>query len=143
MMTKKLLRQIDFVMAYNYAPIKTDHFIEIPYGIETTEGNTQDYVLQLLANIYAGRVWNLFLIKMLESIGFVQFKVDERVFYRSDVVFIVCVDDGILLGRFNDQLTKIIKELTDIGVEVEDQGHPADYMGINIKCLADCSCSFS
>ena len=76
--TKRVLRQIDFVIAYTQAPIETDLFMEMPYGIETTKGNTHDYVLQLLANIYgqkqAGRVWNQFLVHKLESIGFVQSK---------------------------------------------------------------------
>ena len=145
--TKRVLRQIDFVMAYTQAPIETDLFMEIPYGIETTKGNTHDYVLQLLANIYgqkqAGRVWNQFLVQKLESIGFVQSKIDECVFYRQDVIFIVYVDDGIFLGKSDDQLTDIIKELTDTGLEIDDQGHPADYVGVNIKDLPDGSYVFS
>ena len=40
---------IDFIMAYTQAPIETDLYMEIPQGIEMTEGNTKDYVLQLLA----------------------------------------------------------------------------------------------
>ncbi|KAL7475408.1 hypothetical protein ACHAW6_001324 [Cyclotella cf. meneghiniana] len=145
--TKRVLRQIDFVMAYTQAPIETDLYMEIPYGIETTTGNTRDYVLQLLANIYgqkqAGRVWNQFLVQKLESIGFTQSRIDECVFYREDVIFIVYVDDGIFLGQSDDQLTGIIKELTEIGLEVEDQGHPADYVGVNIKRLYDGSYAFS
>ncbi|KAL7474048.1 hypothetical protein ACHAW6_000046, partial [Cyclotella cf. meneghiniana] len=121
--------------------------MEIPYGIETTTGNTRDYVLQLLANIYgqkqAGRVWNQFLVQKLESIGFTQSKIDECVFYREDVIFIVYVDDGIFLGQSDDQLTGIIKELTELGLEVEDQGHPNDYVGVNIKRLSDGSYAFS
>jgi len=145
--TKRVLRQIDFVMAYTQAPIETDLYMEIPYGIETTTGNTRDYVLQLLANIYgqkqAGRVWNQFLVQKLESIGFTQSRIDECVFYREDVIFIVYVDDGIFLGQSDDQLTGIIKELTEIGLEVEDQGHPADYVGVNIKRLPNGSYAFS
>ncbi|KAL7480224.1 hypothetical protein ACHAW6_005923 [Cyclotella cf. meneghiniana] len=114
-------------MAYTQAPIEMDLFMEIPYGIETTKGNTHDYVLQLLANIYgqkqAGRVWNQFLVHKLESI--------------------VYVDDGIFLGQSDDQLTDIIKELTDTGLEIDDQGHPADYVGVNIKDLPDGSYVFS
>ncbi|KAL7484860.1 hypothetical protein ACHAW6_010466, partial [Cyclotella cf. meneghiniana] len=144
---KRVLRQIDFVMAYTQAPIETDLYMEIPNGIETTTGNTRDYVLQLLANIYgqkqAGRVWNQFLVQKLESIGFTQSTIDECVFYRDDIIFIVYVDDGIFLGQSDDQFTVIIKELTEIGLEVEDQGHPADYVGVNIKRLSDGSYAFS
>ncbi|KAL7484352.1 hypothetical protein ACHAW6_009990 [Cyclotella cf. meneghiniana] len=76
--------------------------MEIPYRIETTKGNTKDYVLQLPANIcsqkQAGRVWNQYLVRKLESIGFAQSQINECVFYRKDVIFTVYVDDGIFLG---------------------------------------------
>ena len=124
--TKCVLRQINFVMAYTQTPIETDLYMEIPYGIETTTGNTCDYVIQLLANIYGqkqvGRVWIQFPFQKLESIGFTQSRIDECEFYREDVIFIVYVDDGIFLGQSDDQLTEIIKELTELGLEVEDQG---------------------
>ncbi|KAL7479037.1 hypothetical protein ACHAW6_004784 [Cyclotella cf. meneghiniana] len=143
MVTKRALRQVNFVIAYTQAPIETDLFMEIPCRIETTMGNTCDYVLQLLTNIYAGRVWNQFLVQKLESICFIKSKINECVFYREDVIFIVYVDDGIFLGQSDDQLTGIIKELTDIGLEVDDQELPADYVGINVKHLAGGSYTFS
>ena len=120
--SRRSLRQIDFVMAYTQAPIETDLYMEIPQGIETTEGNTKDYVLQLLANLYgqkqAGRVWNQYLVSKLESIGFTQSRIDECVFYRDDIIFIIYVDDGIFLGTSDDQLSHVIKELTDIGLQI-------------------------
>ncbi|KAL7480534.1 hypothetical protein ACHAW6_006222 [Cyclotella cf. meneghiniana] len=126
-------------MAYTQAPIETDLIMEIPYGIETTIGNTP--------NIYgqkqAGRVWNQFLVQKLESIDFIQSKINVCVFYGEDVIFIVYVDDGIFLGQSDDQITGIIKDLTDIGLEVEDQGHPANYVGTNVKRLQDGSFTFS
>ena len=99
MISRCSLRQIDFVMAYAQAPIEMDLYMEIPHEIEMTEGNTKDYVLQLLANIYgqkqAGRVWNQYLVSKLESIGFTQSHIDECVFYRDNIIFIVYVDNGI------------------------------------------------
>ena len=147
MITHRALRQIDFVMAYTQAPIETDLYMEIPYGIETTTGSTKDYVLKLLANMYgqkqAGRIWNQYLVNKLESIGFTQSHVDECVFYRNDIIFIVYVDDGIFLGKSDDQLSSVLKELIDIGLQIEDQGHPADYVGVNINCFSDGSYKFS
>ncbi|KAL7477080.1 hypothetical protein ACHAW6_002896 [Cyclotella cf. meneghiniana] len=128
-------------MAYTQAPIETDLYMEILHGIETTKGNTKDYVLHLLANIYgqkqAGRVWNQYLVSKLESIGFTQSHINESVFYRDNIIFIVYVDDGIFLGTSDDQLSHVIKELTDIGLPIEDHGHPADCIGVNIKWLPD------
>ncbi|KAL7478266.1 hypothetical protein ACHAW6_004039 [Cyclotella cf. meneghiniana] len=112
-----------------------------------TEGKTKDYLLQLLANIYgqkqAGKVWNQYLATKLESIGFTQSCINECVFYRDDIIFFVDVDDGIFLGTSDDQLSHVIKELTDIGFKIEDQGHPADYVGVNIKRLPDRLYKFS
>ncbi len=60
-------------------------------------------MLKLLKNIYgqkqAGRVWNKFLVEKLCSIGFKPSLIDDCVFYRDDIIFMVYVDDGIFLGR--------------------------------------------
>ena len=135
------LKQIDFIMAYPQAPIEMDMYMELPQGIQTRHGNSKDYVLKLLRNLYgqkqAGRVWNEYLVEKLLSIGFSQSLIDECVFYRDDVIFIVYVDDGIFLGKSDSQLANIVTELRNIGLDVEDQGHPADYVGVNIKQLND------
>jgi hypothetical protein len=45
----------------------------------------------------------------------------------------VYVDDGIFLGKDNTRLKKVIPKIQETGLNIEDQGHPADYVGINIK----------
>jgi hypothetical protein len=47
----------------------------------------------------------------------------------------VYVDDGIFLGNNDAQLQQAIKEIQDLGLNIEDQGHPADYVGVSIKKL--------
>jgi hypothetical protein len=80
-------------MAYPQANIEMDMYMGLPLGIEVAHGNSKDYVLKLLKNLYgqkqAGRVWNEHLVEKLRSIGFSQSFVDECVFYREDVIFIV------------------------------------------------------
>ncbi|KAL7475205.1 hypothetical protein ACHAW6_001131, partial [Cyclotella cf. meneghiniana] len=104
------------------SPYLTDLFREIPYGIKTTNGNTKDYVLQRLANIYgqkqAGRVHNQYLVRKLESIGFTQSQIYECISYRDTVIFIIYVDDGIFLGSFDDQQSHILRELSDLGLKL-------------------------
>jgi len=140
-------KQIDFIMAYPQAPIEMDMFMELPAGIETKFGNSHDYVLKLLRNLYgqkqAGRVWNEYLVEKLRSIGFTQSLIDECVFYRDDVIFIVYVDDGIFVGSSEVQLANIVTELRNIGLDIEDQGHPSDYVGVNIKQSSNGSIEFS
>ena len=55
----------------------------------------------------------------------------------------VYVDDGIFIGNDDEQLQAIIKEMQDLGLNIEDQGHPADYVGVNIKKLKDGSYEFT
>ena len=55
----------------------------------------------------------------------------------------VYVDDGIFIGNDDTQLKDIIKEMQDLGLSIEDQGHPADYVGVNIKKLKDNSYEFT
>jgi hypothetical protein len=141
------MRQIDFVQAYAQAPIECDMYMELPPGIETQHGNSKDYVLKLLANLYgqkqAGRVWNQFMVDKLREIGFQQSLIDECVFYRDDIIFIVYVDDGLFFGSDDDTLSLIIKKLRDSGLNIEDQGHPADYVGVNIKKKRDGTYEFT
>ena len=124
-------------MAFPQAPIENDMYMELPAGIWTKHGNSKDYVLQIVANLYGqkqgGRVWNQYLVDKLKSLGFDQSLVDECVFYRGSTIFILYVDDGIVLDLDKRKLVTFVKELQDIGLNVEDQGHPSDYIGVNIK----------
>jgi hypothetical protein len=47
----------------------------------------------------------------------------------------VNVNDGIFLGNDDSKLQDAIKEIQDLGLNIENQGHPADYIGVNIKKL--------
>ncbi len=49
----------------------------------------------------------------------------------------VYVDDGIYLGSNDLQLQDVIKEIQDLGLNIEDQGHPEYHVGIHIKKLKD------
>jgi hypothetical protein len=126
-------------MAYPQAPIEMDMYMELPTGIHTKHGNSKDHVLKLLANIYgqkqAGCVWNSYLVTKLREINFKQSLIDDCVFYQDNVIFIVCVGNGIFLGPSDQQLRDIINELCNLKLSIEDQGHPADYVVVSIKKL--------
>jgi hypothetical protein len=79
-------------------------------------------------------------VDKLLSIGFTPSLIDDCVFFRDDIIFMVYVDNGIFLGN-DDQ--EAIKEIQDVGLNIEDQGHPADYVGVNIKKLQDGSYAFT
>jgi hypothetical protein len=83
----------------------------------------------------AGCVWNSYLVTKLWEINFKQSLIDDCVFYWDDVILIVYVKDGIFLGSLDQQLHDIIIELRNLKLSIEDQGHPADYVGVSIKKL--------
>jgi hypothetical protein len=141
------LCQVDFVMAYPQAPIKMEIFMELPQGIQTTHGNSKDHMLKSEKNIYgqkqAVRVWNSFLMDKLLSIGFTTSLIDDCMFFHDDIIFMVYKDDGIFLGNNDLKLQDAIKDIQDLGLNIEDQGQPADYVGVNIKKLQDGSYEFT
>jgi hypothetical protein len=79
----------------------------------------------------------------LQEIGFQQSQINECVFYHDDVIYIVYIDDGVIFGTDDDTLTLIIRQLKNTGINIEDQEHPADYIGVNIKKTCDCSYEFT
>jgi hypothetical protein len=132
------LWQVDIVMAYPQAPIKMDIYMELPQGIQTTHRNSKDHVLVLkLEKNISGRVWKSFLVDKLMSIGFTPSLIDDCVFFRDDIIFMGYVDGGIFLGNDDSklQVQDAIKEIQGLGLNIEDQGHTADYAGVNIKKL--------
>ncbi len=142
-----LLQQVNFVVAYLQAPIKMDMYIEFPQGINIKNGNSKNHVLKLLDNPYgqkqAGQVRNGYLVNKLQEINFKQSLIDDCVFYRSDVIFIVYVNAGIVLGLSDEQLSGIINEMRNLELDIKDQSHPADYLGVNIKHIKDGSIKLS
>ena len=93
-------RQIDFVQAFPQAPIQCDMYMEIPMGFEV-DGDRKQHVLRLKQNLYgqkqAGQVWNEYLKEGLQCIGFTPSKVDECIFYKGTTIFLVYVDDCIII----------------------------------------------
>ncbi len=79
----------------------------------------------------------------LLSIGFTPSLIDDCAFFHDDIIFMVYVEDSIFLGNDDSKLQDTIKEIQDLGLNIEDQGHPADYTGVNIKKLQDGSYEFT
>ena len=38
----------------------------------------------------------------------------------------------MLFGNSDNTITNIIQQMNDKGLNIEDQGHPANYVGVNI-----------
>ena len=94
-------KQIDFTLAYPQADAECQLYMEVPKGFNVSGGN-DNHCLMILKNIYgqrqAGQVWSLHLRKGLQECGFSPSQVDECVFYKGTVIFMVYVDNAILLS---------------------------------------------
>ena len=69
--------------------------------------------------------------------------IDECVFFCDDTIFVVYVDNGLFLVPSECKLTVMIKALKQLGLKIEDHGHPSTYIGINIKKHHDGTYEFS
>ncbi len=43
------------------------------------------------------------------------------------------IDDDIFRGSTDSELTQSVKTLQQMGLDIEDQGHHSDYVGVNIE----------
>ena len=131
-------RQVDFVLAFPQADIECEMYMEIPRGFRMPEHqDKRDYCLKLKKNLYgqkqAGRIWNKHLHKGLIATGFKQSQVDECLYYRGTTVFLVYVDDGILIGPDMEDIQSIIKQLRSLNYDITDEGDLKDYLGVDIQ----------
>ena len=134
-------RQIDFVLAFPQADVACEMYMEVPRGVKVTNGDRNEYCLKLKKNLYgsknAGLVFHEHLKRGLKQIGFVQSKVDEGVFYRGKLMFLIYVDDGILLHPDAKEIDKVISELRVLKYNISDEGDISDYLGVKVETLAD------
>jgi Reverse transcriptase (RNA-dependent DNA polymerase) len=110
--------------------------MEIPKGFEV-HGDPGDYVLECKKNIYghkeAGLVWNKHLVARLKQVGFTQCEADPCIFIQGEVIYLLYVDDSILLGPNPDELDTIIEEMKGTGSNVTVEGEISDFLGVKTE----------
>jgi hypothetical protein len=135
-------RQIDFILAYPQAPLKTPLYMEVPKGVnlQNLPRQPKEYVLELKKNLYgqkqAGRVWYKYLTQGQLNIGFIQSNIDECVFYQRGMIFLVYVDDGIIAGPSEKDIKQVIIDL-QATFDISNKGDLTDYLGVNTKTRED------
>jgi hypothetical protein len=135
-------RQIDYVLAFPQAPVEREIYMEIPRGFKVEHANTKDYVLQLHRNVYgqrqSSRVWNKFLSDILiNKVGFKQSTIDECVFYKGSVMYVLYTDDSILAGPNLSEIDQAIKDIQAAKLDITIEGDLQDFLGINIEKKQD------
>ena len=132
--------QLDYVLAFPQAPEEKEIYMEIPRGVRMSnqDDNPKDYVLKLNKNVYgqkqAGRVWNKYLVdKLVNEIGFKQSEVDECVFYKGNVMYVLYTDDSILAGPNKKEIDDVVSSIQKAGLNITIEGDLQDFLGINIQ----------
>ena len=114
-------QQIDFSNAFYQANIN-------PRG--------RDMVLWFNKSLYgtkqAPRIWFLKLKECLEQRGFTQSLLDPCLFFHADMVYLVYVDDSILIGCDRTKIDAMIEDLA-IDLELTGEGDLVAFLGIQIK----------
>jgi len=87
-------------------------------------------------------VWNAHLDKGLRDIGFTRSTVDECVYTFGSIIFMVYVDDGILIGKTSSEIDGVISKLRLL-YDLTDEGQIEDYLGIHVDHLPDGSIQLS
>jgi len=132
-------RQIDYVLAFPQAPIQGEVYMKIPAGFQVEEGfNNKDYVLKLHRNVYgnraASRTWYQYLSrKLIDEVGFVRSEVDECVFYRGNVMYVLYTDDSILAGPDLSEIECAIEDIRKAKLDITIEGDIQDFLGVHIS----------
>ena len=130
-------KQIDFVMAYPQADIKTDNvFMEVPKGFEIEGASPKEFVLHVKKNVYggkdSGRTWNEWMVERLLKAGFKQSNIDPCVFTHGNAFYITYTDDSILCGPDPQELDDIVEKIKAAGLNITDDGTIGDFLGVEI-----------
>jgi Reverse transcriptase (RNA-dependent DNA polymerase) len=132
--------QNNFVLAYPQADVECDLYMKIPKDFVIDGCTRKTHALKLIKNLYgqkqAGWVWNQHLHSALLEIEWKQSRADDCLYYKNKVVFVVYVDDGILVSPDDNQLQvelSALREKFNISVE----GSISDYVGVNVERTED------
>jgi hypothetical protein len=104
--------------------------------------NPDEYVLKLHRNLYgqkqARRVWNQYLVdKLTKKVGFKQSKIDDCVFYKGKVMYVLYTDDSIIAGPDKAELDQVVKDIKKAGLDITIEGDIQDFLGVHIERKED------
>ena len=131
--------QLDFVMAYLQAPAEIPLYMCLPQGYKQNGMTHMTHALKLICNVYgqkqAGQVWNKYMDKGMCEIGFTLSKFDPCLYYHGSVVFLVSIDDCIVLGPDDWAIDWVVTNLCACSQHfaVEYQGDIGDFLGIQVQ----------
>jgi hypothetical protein len=129
------LHQFDAVTAFLHGDVDSSIYMELPEGFEEP-----GYVCRLRRSLYglkqAPRIWYQCVHRVLAAHGFTMAESDNCVFYKSDCVVCVYVDD-FLITAVNSHEIKQVQQALEKEFQLNDLGTPRSFLGIQFDYHAD------
>ena len=126
-------RQLDFVMAYPQAPAEMPLYMWLPQGYKRNGITRKTHALKLLCNVdsqkQARHVWNKFMDQGMREIGFKPSKFDPCLYYRGSIVFLVYINDCIVVGPSDQSIEQLVTDLC----ACSRQFTVGDFLGIQVQ----------
>ena len=102
----------------------------------------KDYVLKLHQNIYgqkqAGKLWNQYLTNFLiNKFGFKQSSVDDCVFYKGNMMYVLFTYEYILDVPHKDEGDQVIQDIRYAKLNITIKGDLQNFLEINIDIRQD------
>ncbi len=139
------IKGADFDNAFVQAPLNRDVYVELPAMFKDTSGlGAKDVCLKckksLCGMVDSPRNWWLHISAGLDHIGFTPSANDPGIWFGHGMVLILYVDDILLVGPDESEMSEIFKNLKKIGFELTPNYH-ADgafhFLGIEVKMGED------
>ena len=124
---------VDFSNAFVQAELDCPVWIHLPRGFRSQRKGIKR-CLYLKKSLYglrsAPKLWNHHIVSALLSIGFIQSVFDPCLFYRSNVLAILYVDDLGLAFPNEGVVLALLDELRESGLEFTREGTFSEFLGI-------------
>ena len=65
--------------------------------------------------------------------GFTQSKIDECIFYKKIVIYVLYTDDSILTGPDKKVLEQTVEDITAANLDITVEGEVKDFLGVTIE----------
>jgi hypothetical protein len=133
------LHQFDAVTAFLHGDVDSSSYMELPEGFEEP-----GYVYRLRRSLYglkqAPRIWYQCVHRVLAAHGFTMAQADNCVFYKSNCVICVYVDDFLVAAANSHEIDQVQRAL-ETEFQLNDLGTPRSFLGIQFDFQADGSVS--
>ena len=134
---------INFTNAFTQAVLPEPIYLELPPGFQKGNPDLDGMVMKIVTSLYGDRraanLWYNKLRTSLESqeLGFKRSTFDPCLFIRKDCIIVFYVDDALIFGKTEANVSQFLDELNNADYAFKRDGDFNTYLGIQIDELPD------